>query len=160
MYEPGLYIRSPNERDVDKLAVLIFRFYSFNEEFDPAWSLASNAEEVSRELALEYIKDGGGVVLIADYDGQVVGYLRAVVRENRILAWSKIGVIQELYVLPPYRGRGIAKRLVEEAGRKLRELGVRHIAAEFPALNYVAENFYKEGGFRPYLNVYVRDVEV
>ncbi len=157
MYEPGLYIREAVEKDLDRLARLIYRFYSFNEEFDPAWALDESAESIAKELAAEYL-NGDDLVLVADYDNEVVGYIRVVVSENRILASKRIGIIKELYVIPQYRGRGIASRLITEAQERLSDKGVKHISAEFPSANYVAEKFYKSLNFRPYLSTYLREV--
>ncbi len=157
MYEPGLYVRPASEKDLERLARLIYRFYSFNEEFDPAWALDEDAEAIARELAGEYI-GSDDLVLVAEYDNEVVGYIRIVVVENRILASKRLGVIKELYVLPPFRGRGIASRLIAEAQERLGDMGVKHISAEFPAANYVAERFYRALSFRPYLSMYLREV--
>ena len=157
MYEPGLYIREAAEKDLDRLARLIYRFYSFNEEFDPAWALDESAESIAKELAAEYLSSDD-LVLVADYDNEVVGYIRVVISENRILASKRIGIIKELYVIPQYRGRGIASRLITEAQERLSDRGVKHISAEFPTANYVAEKFYKSLSFRPYLSTYLREV--
>ncbi|MEB3774599.1 MAG: GNAT family N-acetyltransferase [Desulfurococcales archaeon] len=157
MYEPGLSVRRASESDLESLSRLVYRFYSFNQEFDPAWALDADAENIAAELAKEYIS-GEDLVLVADYDNEVVGYIRIVVMENRILASKRLGVIKELYVLPPFRGRGIASRLIAEAQKRLEEAGVKHIAAEFPSANYVAEEFYKSLRFRPYMSMYLREV--
>ncbi len=157
VYEPGLHVREAQEGDVEALARLILRFYRFNEEFDPAWAVAEDAEEQARRLAVEYA-GGRGLTLVAVSDEEVVGYLHVEVRENPMLASKRLGVITELYVLPSHRGRGIASRLVEEAQRILASRGVEHVAAEFPTQNYVAEGFYKSRGFRPYTSLYLREV--
>lgn len=157
MYEPGLVIRRPVERDVSGLADLILRFYRFNEEFDPAWALATDAENAARKVAEEYVNDRRGVTLVADYEGRLVGYVRAVLRSNPLLA-SKMGVITELYVVPSHRRAGVASMLIEQASRELSGAGASYIAAEFPTSNYVAERFYRDKRFRPFLSVYLQEV--
>ncbi|MCE4599974.1 MAG: GNAT family N-acetyltransferase [Desulfurococcales archaeon] len=157
MYEPALYIRKPLESDADSLAQLIKRFYLFNEEFDPAWATVENIDEATAEVAKKYI-EGDGLTLVAVCDNELIGYLRAEIRENPVLATGKIGVITELYVIPSKRGRGIASRLVDEARNRFAEMGITHVAAEFPAKNFVAEAFYKKLKFREYSSVYLREV--
>ena len=157
MYEPGIHVRPPSEGDAEDLARLILRYYRFNEEFDPAWSLAEDAGEQARRLAAEYIA-GKGVTLVALCDSRVIGYVHAEVRENPMLESKRIGVITELYVHPECRGRGIATRLVEETSRALAAQGVERVAAEYPTANYVARRFYESRGFRPYTSLYLREV--
>jgi len=131
VYEPSTHVRRPVEGDEAALARLILRFYRFNEEFDPAWAVAGDAEEAAAALAREYVA-GKGLTLVAVSDEEVVGYLHAEVRENPMLEARRIGVITELYVLPQHRGRGIASRLVEEAAAALAGEGVEHVAAGVP----------------------------
>lgn len=160
MYEPSVIVRRAEERDLDDLAVMIERFYRFNEEFDPAWAVVSNARERAAELARRYIKAEDSIVLVAEVDGRVVGFVRAEVRERPILESGRIGVLVELYVHPQYRRRGIAGMLVREASRQLAARGITVLGAEFPSANVIAKSFYEKHGFRPYLNVYIKDVEV
>ncbi|MEB3860507.1 MAG: GNAT family N-acetyltransferase [Desulfurococcales archaeon] len=157
MYEPGIVVRRPVREDVEALAGLILRFYRFNEEFDPAWSLTGDAENAARRLAEQYVSGGSGVTLVAAREHALVGYVRAVLRENPMLA-SKMGVITELYVVPSYRRQGIAGSLLDNASRELAGLGADYIAAEFPTANYVAESFYRDRKFRPFLSVYLQEV--
>ncbi len=157
MYEPGIHVRKPTENDMEQLAELINRFYLFNEEFDPAWAIVEKAEAEAKTLAKEYI-EGKGITLVAVIDDKVVGYIHAEIRENRMLESKKLGVITEVYVHPQARRRGIASRLVEEIQVLLGERGVKHVAAEFPAENFVARNFYSKLKFRPYASIYLREV--
>ncbi len=76
-----------------------------------------------------------------------------------MLEASPLGVIVELYVHPSYRRRGIARMLVEELSRRLKEMGAKAIAAEFPHLNEIAVNFYRRLGFRPLTSIYIREAE-
>ncbi len=160
MYEPSVVVRRAEARDAEALAGLIERFYRFNEEFDPAWAVAAEAGEKALELAKAYITDENSVVLVAEADGRVVGFVRAEVRDRPMLEAGRIGVIVELYVHPQYRRRGVAGRLVDEALRQLAGRGVRVLGAEFPSANVIARRFYEKHGFRPYTSVYIRDVGV
>ena len=158
MYEPGIVVRPPREEDVEALADLIYRFYRFNEEFDPAWSMAPDARERARSVAESYVK-GEGKTLVAVHDGVVIGYIHGSVRENPMLERGRQAVITELYVKPQHRGRGVATMLVEELARLYAREGVTVVTAEFPTANFVAESFYKAKGFRPYTSIYIREVE-
>ncbi len=157
MYEPGIVIRKPEEKDLEQLAGLIYRFYLFNEEFDPAWSMIDNAKEKAKELAQKYY-EGEGYTLVAVFEDKVIGYIHADIYRRPMLVAGKIGVVKELYVLPQYRGQGIASKLVDEMQELLRKEGIDYMAAEFPSANMVAEGFYRSRRFRPYTSLYLREV--
>lgn len=157
MYEPGLVVRRASEADVESLALLIARFYMFNEEFDPAMEVVSNVKEKALEVARFRVKRGE-LLWVAAYEGRIVGYVYGVIVENPLLARGVLGVLKELYVIPEERGRGVATTLIEHAMRELSKMGVQYIAVEFPTRNIVAEKFYEKLGFRKYMSVYLKEV--
>jgi ribosomal protein S18 acetylase RimI-like enzyme len=157
MFEPRVTIRRATEADVESLAVLIRRFYAFNEEFDPAMETAGDVRDKALEVARARVT-GGDLLLVAVHEGRLVGYVYGSIVENPLLARRRIGVLKELYVVPEERGRGIATTLIEEAMKELSKIGVHYIAVEFPTRNIVAQKFYEKLGFRPYMSVYLREV--
>ena len=71
------------------------------------------------ELLLAAAPDG---LLVAESDGRIVGVL--------VAAWDGWrGNMYRLAVLPAYRRRGIARRLVEEGHARLRAKGARRVTA-------------------------------
>jgi len=71
------------------------------------------------ELLLDAAPDG---LLVAESDGRIVGAL--------VAAWDGWrGNMYRLAVLPSYRRRGIARRLVEEGHARLRSKGARRVTA-------------------------------
>jgi ribosomal protein S18 acetylase RimI-like enzyme len=156
LYEPGVVIREVKEDDLKSIAPLLTRFYRFNEEFDPAWSTKELSEEEIEEI-LKRRMSAGDLILVAEVEGRIVGFLRAEIEENPFLENDKIVMIKELYVKPEFRRRGIARRLVDEASKLLRKFDAKILAAEFPTLNVVANDFYKKLGFRSYVSVYIKE---
>ncbi len=157
MYEPGIVVREVGTEDLEKVAPLVIRFYRFNEEFDPAWS--------TKDLSLDYVKSilkdrlsSGDILYLAEIEGKVIGFLRAEISINPFLENDKVVAIKELYVMPGYRRRGTARRLIEEVNKVLERINAKILAAEFPSLNTIADNFYKKQGFRKYLSTYIREV--
>ncbi len=157
MFEPRLVIRRAIEADVESLAVLIRRFYIFNEEFDPAMETVTDIKEKALDVARARITSGD-LILVASYEGKLIGYIYGSILENPLLARRRIGVLKELYVIPEERGRGVATALIEAAMTELSKIGVRYMAVEFPSRNVVAQKFYEKLGFRPYTSVYLKEV--
>ena len=158
MYEPSIIVRGPREDDLESLLKLLERYYMFNEEFDPALEMATDFREKAMDVLRRRIA-GEGLTLLAEQDGRIVGYLYAVIEEDKLLNRGKICIIRELYVSPESRETGVASRLISELIRMLDRMDVRHIAAVFPTENYVAESLYDKLGFRRHMYIYLREVE-
>ncbi len=58
------------------------------------------------------------------------------------------GEISNVAVMPEFRGRGIARRLLETAIAKAREQGVKDFTLEVRASNHAAIHLYESLGFR------------
>jgi len=157
---PSIIVRPPtSEEELERVAKLLIRFYRVNEEFDPLYTVVDDPREPALELVKRYAEDENSVLLVALYEGFVIGFIHGEIRRNPMLKASPLGVLMELYVHPSYRRRGVATRLIEEASRKLREKGAVAIAAEFPHLNEIAVSFYRKLGFRPLTSVYIKEIE-
>ena len=160
MYEAGVTIRRPKKGDEADLALLIYRFYLFNEEFDPAWSLSDNAKDsaITEAARLVSQRENGEIVLVAEINGSLVGYVRGFIRTLPLLSEGSIAVISELYVKPGFRGRGVGKLLIDAFSDEARRMNASRIAAEVPSQNIVAEKFYEKLGFRKFMITFVKEV--
>jgi GNAT superfamily N-acetyltransferase len=107
-------------------------------------SLAETEERIART---------GGLTLVAEADGRVVGHLAltfeagpAYVRaEERPYAYVAV-----LFVDPAARGRGVATTLLAEAERIAVERGYTQLLVSVQSGNAEAERAYQRFGFRPY----------
>ena len=95
------------------------------------------------EAALRTLLDRDpGALLIAEVDGEPVGTL--------IVGWDGWrGALYRLAVLPAWRREGIGRRLVEEAERGLRAMGVRRAAAMVITDHDHAVRFWAAVGYEP-----------
>jgi ribosomal protein S18 acetylase RimI-like enzyme len=82
------------------------------------------------------------VALIAEEDGQVVGYELARMDQPRI------GYVSDLYVRPQARRRGIAKALLALAAGELRGRGAEYVTLNVNLDNQGARTVYRRLGFR------------
>ena len=82
-------------------------------------------------------------VFVGEIDGAVVGYITA-----RVDPESRVGWIPNLAVLPPHRGRGLGRKLLQKALKYLGEQGMECARIETLEQNPVGARLYPSEGFR------------
>jgi ribosomal protein S18 acetylase RimI-like enzyme len=133
-------IRSATKADRELLRELRDEFQrelakpAFLEE--PWEAVADDVDETIRE----------GVALVAEDDGEAVGYaLASVVAETPIR-----GHLYDLFVRERARRRGVGRSLIAEVAARLRERGVSHLSLDVALNNEDARRLYDQLGFFPY----------
>jgi ribosomal protein S18 acetylase RimI-like enzyme len=104
-------------------------------------------EEESRANLARLLGDPSlGRLWVMDSEGEVVGYL--------LLAFGfslefrgRNAFVDELYVAPGHRGRGLGKRAIALATDACRELGVRALHLEVERYKEGAQELYRRSGF-------------
>ncbi len=106
------------------------------------------------ELFNKFIQSPMVTTLLAKTDNIPVGFLRYRIYEAPKISFlvdvgTRHGVIEELVVTTTRRREGLGKRLIEEAEKRLAELGIRHIQLDVFNFNLPAQALYKELGYNP-----------
>lgn len=99
-----------------------------------------NTADDSREGIEKYLLRNPSTSFVAEEDGQIVGVILAGHDGRR-------GYIHHTAVLPPYRNRGIAGRLVEQALSALEREGIHKAALVAFARNEGGNAFWERAGF-------------
>lgn len=88
-------------------------------------------------------------LLAMNDDGEAVGVL-TLVESLALYAGGRIGVINELYVVPPYRSEGVGKILLDAAKELAEERGWQRLEVTTPGEQYEKTlRFYEREGFLP-----------
>ena len=99
----------------------------------------------------EGLASGRNFLLIARNRNRLVGFASASVPHDYPLEVSEfVGVIDDVYVLPKFRGRGIGKRLVVESLKKMKDKSVNAVRLIVLKENKTAIKLYEKLGFRIY----------
>jgi GNAT superfamily N-acetyltransferase len=89
------------------------------------------------------------VLLIADHDGTAAGYAFLRMEPGSLEALCAPSAwLHDVYVDPPFRGRGVARSLVSAAIHSARELGSRSLMLGVSPANRQAREFYLRLGLR------------
>lgn len=119
--------------------------------FDPPrFMLPDDVEEGYRWWLGREAKKKDAVVLVAELDGEVVGYAYGRVEAtdwNALL--DRCGALHDIWVEEQARRAGVGVQLVEEMVRRLTALGVPRVVLHTAAKNEPAQRMFAKLGWRP-----------
>ena len=89
-----------------------------------------------------------GAVIVGEEDDKLVGVC-TLSFQLAIRTTGRYAIVQEMYVVPGYRGKGLGARLIERATDEARAQGCRVVELTTPPDGSRQEHFYSEVGFAP-----------
>jgi ribosomal protein S18 acetylase RimI-like enzyme len=117
--------------------------------------VSANREAIRMALARHV---ANGTALLARVEG-VVGFVSFEIVDGVFEERVTRGRIQNLYVVPKWRDRGVGSDLLDAAESKLAEDGADRIAIEAMAANENARRLYESRGYDPHRVEYERPAE-
>ena len=115
--------------------------------------------DVRRRTYEDWLAKDGYTLLIAERDGEPIGYTVVSVSEELPATWDvgdRIAEIETLSVLPTERGTGVGRALTDAAIEVARETGVEAVFVGVAHSNEGAIRFYEREGFEPFYALMVR----
>lgn len=131
-------IRPFEAGDLDRCADLYVRVFA-----EPPWNEAWTLADARRHLE-QTLTTPGFVGLIAEDGGRIAGVLTGTTRCG---ATGDYGLLDDMFVDPELRGRGIGRQLMDELKQQLAQRKVIAIAL-FTQGNSRAAGFYRTYGFQ------------
>lgn len=150
-------IRELKESDIATASDLLLRLKKLNGEFDSIFNVADGATKEAQEHLKVMVKEKEKhLAFVAEKSDKLIGIIALNLIHRSYYVPEMEARIVEFYVMPEARRTGAGKLLVEKVYGELKSRGVKLVTAEFPALNPIALNFYKDLGFREIIGVYGR----
>jgi len=136
----NIKIREARVSDTAMLAGMLAELFSIEDDFE--------IDSSKQKTALNIITGGstGGVILIAETDSAAAGMINL----QKVVSTASGGfsvLMEDLYVRPEYRKRGIGTMLVEKAVQWGKEHGAVRIQLAADSRNTPALDFYSKTGF-------------
>lgn len=132
--------------DVDQLVDLWVSLAEGQREHGSHLLSEANSVRIRESIVRHVVSDS---LLIAD-TGEVAGFVMFSAESGGYEQDCTRGVIENLYVRPPYRDGGIGAALLETAEELLHADGADAVALEVMAANEDARRFYRRHGYRPH----------
>ncbi|MEM7627137.1 MAG: GNAT family N-acetyltransferase [Planctomycetota bacterium] len=142
-------LRSATRQDLDSLVELNAIVQALHHDARPERFRPVASAEVRVEFARRLDDPDSRAWLAVDGDGGAVGYAMAVPRsrEKTPFAWPRHWVeLDEMGVLPEWRGKGIGRSLIEKVAESADGLDVELTVWSF---NETAQSVYAAAGFVP-----------
>ncbi|MBI2075024.1 MAG: GNAT family N-acetyltransferase [Candidatus Levybacteria bacterium] len=96
-------------------------------------------------------------VFVAQEQQKIVGFATFSVR--RVIRYKNpIAELDELYVIPEYRKRGVGKTLMEQVLKKAKELNCYRVFIESQYKHEIGHKFYEALGFKNYGYHFIKDL--
>ena len=136
--DAGIEIRPARTDEIEELLPLIRAYCEFYETEPDDEGLRVMFETLITEPSQ-------GAVFIARDDGRAVGFATLDWKWSSLKA-ARLGYLEDLFVEPEARGRGIADALIQVCGDRCRELGMRAMQWLTAPDNHRAQKVYDRAG--------------
>ena len=133
---------------VGKLGALLVRTHH---DFDPKRFIAATAgtEHGYGSFLGTQLDKPNVVVLVAEQNGQVIGYTYAGVEGNDYMSLrGPAGVLYDIVVDPAHRGRGVGGTLLDATLDALKARGAPRVVLSTAEQNAAAQRLFARAGFR------------
>lgn len=113
--------------------------------------LKKGAQKKFTTWASKQIRSPKGLLLVAEEDGELVGYCLSFIKKNvPVFDVEHLGYISDLYVKKKYRGTGIASAFTAQAKSWFKKKKMRYASLTVWTNNDRAQKIYKKWGYEPY----------
>ena len=133
---------------IGRLGALLVRTHH---DFDPKRFLAatSQTEHAYGSFLGTQLDDPNIIILVADRDGEVLGYTYGGVEGNDYMSLrGPAGVLYDIVVDPAYRKQGVGRKLLDATLEALKARGAPRVVLSTAERNASAQRLFDRAGFR------------
>jgi GNAT superfamily N-acetyltransferase len=143
-------IRLGHAGDFSSIMPMVHKKRALHTKWDKAlYRLRPDAEARFRRWLGPVVEDPRTILLVAEDEGKIVGFLTAVVETDEpIYRCDEYALIRELWVEPAYRRRGAARALLELAASTYAAMGIKQLRVRTAVANESGRAALQSAGFR------------
>lgn len=142
-----MIIRTAKKSDLSGLMKLLEEMVVYHMKIDRYYKSFSKYSGLKEE-AESWLSNKDMKVLVAEDNDELIGYAQVSVEDApAYAAVRKIGVVYDMYVLEPYRRKGIAEMLFNEALDWFGSKKIKNIELSVDARNAAGVKYWESLGF-------------
>jgi len=133
---------------IGRLGALLVRGHH---DFDPKRFIAAKpgTEQAYGSFLGAQLDEPNVIILVAERDGEVIGYTYAGVEGNDYMALrGPAGVLYDIVVDPAHRGYGVGRMLLDATLEALKARGAPRVVLSTAEKNHTAQRLFDRAGFR------------
>jgi ribosomal protein S18 acetylase RimI-like enzyme len=147
-----MIVRKAKLKDAREVSYLTFLLMKHHARLDKYWEMKKNARQMAVKFIKKSIKSRTSTVFVAEDNGRIVGYvLGDLYKRPPNFKMGKVGHLYDAYVLPAYRKRGMAKKLVAELFKWFKSKGMTYVSLETDIRNKVGLAAWKRLKFKEFM---------
>lgn len=132
---------------ISKLNKELFEYeIKYGDEYSQDWTYSEGAQSYFKRR----IESERGIALVAEVDGEVVGYMLSFIAEYPYRLSTMIAEIENTFVKEEFRGKGAGRKLAEETKRIAKEKGAKRLKVVASYKNTRGIKFYHSIGFQDF----------
>ncbi len=148
----GLKLRKAEVSDVDTIVSMRLSLQRHLEKSNPLiWRYTDEKKKLIGKNLEELLADENHLILIAEVDKEVVGFIHGQVQQRLTHLPTVIGSLATVFVNEGFRRRGIGSRLINEIYKFFRTKKVEDVYLRYVVGNREGVKFWETLGFEPIL---------
>ncbi len=152
-----MIIRKATLSDVNELVEIWKQFVKEHSSI----IISKSPEKKQRRILIDYadklfdkwvrtcIRSRIGFVAVAEENKKIIGYtLCRIKRYDKTFKFKHYGSINDIFVIPNHRGKGVASKLKDYAIEWFKQNKIKHVALSFNSENSKVYEIYQNWGFK------------
>lgn len=154
-----LTLRPGNGTDFAAILPMVHRSIDTLSTADPCYTLRPDADARLRRWLGPVMEDPRGMLLIANVDVAIAGFLAATVEQTvPIFLCQEYALVRLLWVEPQYRRHGVATALLDQAASDYAKMGLPQLRIRANRGD-ASDRTLEKAGFRESTVTFVRDLD-
>ena len=146
-----LIVRKAKNNELETIQKLNYQLFLHEKEFDSFLNMKWPFEKAGEDYFRKRIDGKGGVCLVAEVNGEIVGYLAGgLAKTYSYRTIKKIAELENTLVKEEFRGQGVGEKLFEEFVEWSKSMEIKRIKVSVSTGNSNAVKFYERISFAPY----------
>jgi len=156
----AINVHTGNAGDMHRVFPMFYQQIEERAAVDPGFfALRKDAAARFRRWVGPALEDPRHTVVVAEDGGAIIGCMVTTVEQDLpIYVHDEYAVVRVLWVDPAYRGKGIARQMLDHTADECGRFGLRQIRATAAVSREIEKHVLKKAGFRAAGITFVRDL--